>query len=198
MTQKLLHLLLLCFFGTSVWTQTIDGVVLDENKLPIAGALVYLDGTSLWITSAEDGSFKLVSANKIKAPLVISFLGYETVTIQNPFQQSRYEIYLTPKQNQIAEVTVVKKKERFKRADKLLVFKEQFFGKTTAGKSCILLNETDIVFSYDQKTRRLVISCDNPLRIYNPFLGYEIEYTIKECFIEFNNHTVHPDAVSSW
>ncbi|MFT3796063.1 carboxypeptidase-like regulatory domain-containing protein [Flavobacterium sp.] len=192
------HLLLLYFFGAATFAQTANGIVWDENNQPIAGALVYLDGTSLWTTTDETGHFELRIAHKINAALVISYIGYATLTVKNPFQQNFLEIYLNPKQTQLEEITVVRKKERFKRAEKLAVFREQFLGKTTAGKSCTILNEADIVFSYDLKMRRLMVSCDVPLRIYNRFLGYEIEYNIQECYIEFSRRTVQPEAVNSW
>lgn len=198
MLRKLYCLLLFIFFSLTAFAQNIKGIVLDENNQPIAGALAYLDGTSLWTTTDEAGNFELRIANKISAALVISYIGYFTLTIKNPFEQNFLEIFLNPKQTQIEEITLVKKKERFKRADKLAVFREQFLGKTTAGKSCTILNEADIVFSYDLKLRRLMVSSDVPLRIYNHFLGYEIEYNIQECYIEFNRTTVQASAVNSW
>lgn len=59
----------------------ISGKVLDSNNLPLIGAAVYLNNTSIGTTTNDLGEFELF----IKAgvhDLIISYLGYETIQYQ--------------------------------------------------------------------------------------------------------------------
>jgi len=186
-----------CLFVFAGCAQNIKGFVYDENRLAIAGALVYLDETSVWATTDDVGGFELKTPAKINTMLVISYLGYETMVVADPFSKPTHDIHLKPKATALSEVTI-DTKPRFNRSEKLRVFTEQFLGTTIAGKSCTILNEADLKLDYDSSKRRLTVSCDQPIRIYNRHLGYEIEYRVRQCYIDFNNKTLDPDAVTAW
>jgi hypothetical protein len=182
----------------TISAQKINGLVYDEKKQPIAGALVYLDGSSIGVLTNDDGSFEIEVHTKIFTNLIVNHIGYEPFSIKNPFTNSLHTINMVPKANLLSEVTVSKKKIRFKRVDKLKLFREEFLGNTIAAKHCKILNESKIRLTYDTKKRRLVSTSDEPIKIYNSFLGYQIEYRIKDCYIEFEWTSIKSRDILGW
>lgn len=68
----------LTVFGQS----TIDGKITDKKDQPIIGANIYIDGTYDGTISEVDGSFTFTTTEKGVQKLSVSFLGYETKTIE--------------------------------------------------------------------------------------------------------------------
>ncbi|RZJ68293.1 MAG: hypothetical protein EOO50_02415 [Flavobacterium sp.] len=194
--MKLLLFLLLSGFA-SAQTLTVSGVVLDENNATMPGVSVYLDGTSIGVLTDEKGTFELSVKSRINTNLIISFIGFETVIVENPFGKRRYEIHMQPKATELREVVIGN--EGFSRDKKLKAFRAHFLGDTKAGRACKILNEDDIYFKYDVKTNTLTAGSDAPLRISNPYLGYEVTFSLVEFWIEFPYKTVKPEtAVGSF
>jgi hypothetical protein len=81
--NKLITLLCLSLINLSLAQTTISGKVFDTKGIPIAGANVYLDGTYDGATSLEDGSFVFTTEEEGTQALVISYLSYETETIED-------------------------------------------------------------------------------------------------------------------
>ncbi|MDO1500135.1 TonB-dependent receptor [Winogradskyella maritima] len=79
-TLIIIFILLFQFEGNS--QTTISGKVLDNKKLPIPGANVYLDGTYDGATSDENGLFKFETSEEGTQKLIVSFLSYETKTLE--------------------------------------------------------------------------------------------------------------------
>ena len=71
---KNLMFALLLLTGTSIFAQTIEGVVQDETG-PLPGATVVEKGTSNGVTTDFDGKFSL-NLKSTKGTIVISFVGY--------------------------------------------------------------------------------------------------------------------------
>ena len=182
------YTILLVLFVSKTRSQTLSGIVFDENNETIAGASVYLDGTSIGTITDDQGKYELHAANKINTTLVIGFIGYESKIIADPFANPQQKIHLIPKETTLKEVTVVA--DGFSRADKLQIFREEFLGKTKAGRSCKILNEADISFSYDTKTNRLAAFSTVPILIQNNYLGYEIAFSLVEFYIAFSTKSV--------
>lgn len=177
--------------------QVIKGIVYDENNQTIAGAEVYLDGTSIWTTSNDAGVYELRVGQKVNTPLVIHYMGYADQSIANAFDQDFITTYLVPKETKLNEVKIVSD-GLFSRKDKLKVFREQFLGTTKAGKSCRILNEDDIRFFYDTKTNQLVAYSDEPVRFRNEWLGYEVEFSLQEFYIDFRYKSISSKDVIAW
>ncbi|MET0760590.1 MAG: carboxypeptidase-like regulatory domain-containing protein [Flavobacterium sp.] len=192
--MKRILLIFICLFSLNAYCQTIKGTVFDENKMPIVGASVYLDGTTIATLTNEKGMFFLNVNNKINTSMVIRFMGYETVAIGNPFENNNGEIYLVPKQVVLNEVVI--KKDYFTREQKLQLFRAQFLGTTKAGKSCKINNEEDINFEYDYKTNTLFATSNNPLKIENPYLGYQIEFDLYEFKVRFYKKSIKSSDVT--
>lgn len=82
----------------------ISGRVLDENKAPVAGAMILVKESGRGVISGIDGTFSIeVSSNE---SLEVSFLGYETQLI--PVGAStQLVVELIPKASELDAVTVV-------------------------------------------------------------------------------------------
>jgi outer membrane receptor protein involved in Fe transport len=85
MKQKLLHLscfILLLFCPLSVLlagtTGKISGTITDEDGIPIIGAQVYIDGTTIGSLSDLDGNYNILNVKPGTYTLVVSYLGYAT------------------------------------------------------------------------------------------------------------------------
>lgn len=177
--------LLFCFLviSTLSFSQTIRGKVLDDKNLPLPGANVYFDGTTIATTTDENGVFVLNSGSKINSILAVSYIGYQTHYTRDFGADKELRIILKESVNTLKEVVITK--DRFSRADKLKLFREQFLGKTKYGKKARIENESDIDFQYDEKTRTLKAFSDKPLVIQNTVLGYKITYELVDFEVNF-------------
>ena len=111
--------LLLFFFGIcSASAQTkVSGYVIDENNQPVAFANVLFANSTEGTITNEEGRFYLESDNKWNA-LVVSFLGYETLTI--PLEKRvNYDLkfILTEEASSLSEVVIVAGKQSKKASE---------------------------------------------------------------------------------
>lgn len=189
-------LLFVFIFSFSSYSQTINGSVFDEKKEPIPGVSVYLDGTTIGTITDENGKYSLDTNQNSNVSLIVQALGYETIIIDKSLKNNNLELYLIPKQTQLKEVIV--KKEFFTRKQKLAVFKEQFLGQSKAGKSCLIDNEEEIILDYDYTTNVLSATSINPIKVKNPYLGYDVEFNLQEFYVKFYKRSVKSiDAIES-
>jgi hypothetical protein len=164
--------------------QTITGVVCDyTTKHPISDVSIYLSGTSLNTVTDTSGKFELISNSIINTKLVVHHLLYETVLIDYPFQEQSDTIFIKEKINVINELTV--SADRFTREQKMKAFRGQFLGMSTAGKSCIIVNEDDVHIVIDMQARRLIATSDKPIIVKNNYLSYEISFLLIDFWIQY-------------
>lgn len=60
---------------------TVKGKVVDEKKQPLPGVTVLLKGTTLGVTTGNEGDFSIVITDTTRAELVFSFIGMVSQTI---------------------------------------------------------------------------------------------------------------------
>lgn len=167
-------------------SQTLIGKVIDsKTKLPISQVSVYLNGTSVRTMTDEDGMFALGVEKIINTDLIISHVAYNMISIPNPYAEIPDIIYLSERTNALDEVIVVA--DRFSRKQKLKLFRKHFLGMTNAGKSCKILNEDDIYLYYNSNNNKLTASSDSPLVIRNKYLGYEVQFTLIDFYIQYSS-----------
>jgi len=108
--EKLKLLLLAFFLGFSIntWAQKADvsGVVLDEKGIPLPAANVLEKGTANSVVTNFDGQFKISVSSK-NAVLLVSFLGFQELTLKLDESKSNYSIKLLPATNNLEQVVVV-------------------------------------------------------------------------------------------
>lgn len=183
--KKSLLLLLLSVISSCVFSQVITGKVYDiRTKEPIAGASVYLDGTSNFTLTDKKGDFKLNPKKLIHTNLVISYVLYEPAIIQYPYKQIADSIFLKEKDNLLNEAMVFT--DPFSRTQKLKAFRTQFLGKTKAGRSCKIRNEDDINVAYNPVEKKLIAFSDVPIVVENKYLGFRVFYNLMSFEVSYS------------
>lgn len=71
---------LLCFFSYS--QNTIQGTVVDDSGVPLPGANIVIEGSSLGTTSDFDGNYTLTTDKNLPFNIIVSFTGFENVLVQ--------------------------------------------------------------------------------------------------------------------
>ncbi|MDR1370649.1 MAG: carboxypeptidase-like regulatory domain-containing protein [Dysgonamonadaceae bacterium] len=197
MRTLIVFLFILFISSASLYSQAISGTVCEKRtNRSVPGVNVYLDGTSIHTTTDADGKFELRVKRFINTRLIISHVIYETVSIDEPFKNSSYTIFLKEKNLELNEI-VIKGKMLFPRKQMLEVFKANFLGDTKEGRSCIISNEDDINLRYDATTFTLLASSENPLIIKNQYLGYEIRFQLLHFDAEYKAKTLDNNALIS-
>ncbi|WP_111684744.1 carboxypeptidase-like regulatory domain-containing protein [Winogradskyella tangerina] len=160
------------------FAQTITGTVIDANtNKPLETVSVYFDNTTVGTTTNENGEFSIEITDAIQSSLVISYLGYEKVIINNYRDQSVLKIALKPSSVALDEVNL-DYDDGLTRKQKLKLFKKEFLGSSNFARSCKILNEDDLILRYDKDDWTLSASSIAPIRIENKALQYEIEYDL--------------------
>ena len=185
MKYKIVIILLL--FVNIIFAQvvTIKGTVLDrKTNEPIDGASVYFDNTTIGTISKSDGSFNIEKDNTIKAALVISFLGYQKVVIDNPEPNKSYKVLIEEEAFSLDEVVITD--DDWPRAIKLKEFRTHFLGTTRNGKSCKILNEDELILKFNKRTKILTATAYKSLKIINRNLNYTIDYDLQEFEVTYS------------
>ena len=108
--MKSLMLMLLCAAMTWGWQLSaanpllIKGTVSDQDNYPLAGAAIYIQGTSVGTMADEKGEFS-ISAEKGQV-LIVSFIGFKDKAV-NVTDQLTYFINLDPDTNFLEETVIV-------------------------------------------------------------------------------------------
>lgn len=174
-----------------VTAQTISGYVYDEDEnKPLEGAFVYLDGTTLSASTDARGFFKIVTSQKYNATLVISYVGFETLRIDDPYKYGKpFKVLLRTDAIALDEL-VITKGGPFTRKQMLNVFRKQFLGTSRAGSSCKIENEDDIILYFDLATNTLRAQALKPIRIINKRLEYKINFDLIDFQVSYSIKTL--------
>ena len=187
MRSSLIIYFCLLFCSATCFAQILKGTVVDaETKEPITGANVYLNGTTLGDMSGLSGIYIIKVPNIIYTQLIASYMGYESVIIEKPFDYLPDTIFLKEKNFDLNEVTV-KGKATFSEKQKMKAFREQFLGTSTTSRGCKILNEKDIRIVYDPETNELQAYSDVPIVIDNKYLGYKILWELIDFTLVLND-----------
>ncbi len=83
LTFKLALIFLIIASAGSAFAQSrpVSGTVRDASGVPILGAQVVVEGTTLGTTTDVEGHFQLDVPNADEAVLTVSFIGYESQQI---------------------------------------------------------------------------------------------------------------------
>lgn len=82
----------------------ITGIVLDDTGSPLPGATILVEKSTRGVTTDMDGTFEINVSSSDK--LIISYLGFDSKTV-SVGDQSRVVVKLSPKPNELDDVTVV-------------------------------------------------------------------------------------------
>ncbi len=182
--RSILILFFLFLFGV-VQSQEISGVVFDSKaNIPLEGASVYFDNTTIGTTTNSRGEFILEFNEAIKTPLIISFIGYETIILHSFSTTAALEVHLNESTNVLNEV-VLDNKDDWPRKLKLKEFKRNYLGESKNGMSSEILNEDDIILRYDKDEKKLSAQANVPILIRNKRLKYLITIGLKNFEVNY-------------
>ena len=109
-----------CFSLTTVFAQQtteVRGRVTDENKQPLIGVDVVLEGTSIGVSTNDKGFYELRNVPVGKQTIVFSYLGFQTLKIRtdvapNPSgTHTHLDVQLSEELTALQEVEVIGRKE---------------------------------------------------------------------------------------
>lgn len=186
-------LFLFCFSWSWVQAQkTFKGQVLDAtDQSALEGVSVYFDGSSLGTITNAQGYFELQYPTSLNAPLVISYLGYATRSIED-LQQLKEgvtaKIYL--EELAVALEEVVLEPDTWSRERKYRIFKRSFLGEDAAGQRAKILNPEVLRFYYNKAQATLYAYASAPIQIANKYLGYLVQYELLDFELSFYTDTV--------
>lgn len=192
--MKKIIVLLVCLYisviGFSQSYFTVYGkVISSDTRLPLQGASVFAQNTTLGTATDAEGNFKL-SLPDGGYNLVITFTGFQTETkrINNADANIRTVVYeLSQKEKQMEEVAVVATSEVKDGWNKYgQFFTEKFIGQTTNSAFCTIKNKEAVKFYFSKKRNRLKVLATEPILIENRALGYNIQYSLDSFTHEYN------------
>lgn len=193
MKNYISFLLLLFISGTAFSQATffyISGKVIDKNtKLPLQGASVFAQNTTMGTATDDAGNFKLALPNG-GYELVVTFTGYETEVKRistADATDNNIVIEIRQKEKELESVAIVSSNEvKDGWAKYGNFFTENFIGKTINGRQCTLLNPEVLKFYFSKKKNRLKVTATAPIEIQNEALGYKIKYTLDSFTHEYS------------
>lgn len=169
----------------SLASQTLIGKVINKHtQQPMEMVAVYFDNTTIGTTTNSEGRFSLAYSDAVQSTLVISYLGYKKVLIDDYRAQNNIEVELVEAENALDEV-FIEYDDGLTRRQKLRHFRKEFLGTSKFGRSCKIINEDDLVLRYDKHNKTLYASSKKPLDIVNRALNYHLTYDLIDFEISF-------------
>ena len=162
-------------------TGTLQGRVVDaKTGDPLAGAHVFLAGSTLGTTTDRDGRYRLAHLPPGLHEIAASMLGYEHQShrlLLSATDTTIFDFQLKLTVTALGEVFVAATRpEQWRRH--LETFEQLFLGTTDNAERCTLLNPEVLDFTDDDG--RLRAEASAPLLIENRALGYRVHYYLKE------------------
>lgn len=166
-------------FTCLVHAQQITGCVNDaKTGEKLSNVSVYFSGTSIGVVTGIDGCFAITYRPELNAPLVLSVLGYDKLTFENPLGADLSNILLQPKVDDLEAVYL--NPDPWTRAQKEAWFKKLFLGEIPEASDCTIRNLKEVRLRFNPSTNMLTAVCDVPIVINNKYLGYTIMYDLIE------------------
>jgi hypothetical protein len=190
--KKVLSLPISLLFCLSCWiagaqSSVLTGIIKDSaNGKPLAGASVFLNGTSKGTVSRNDGGFVLQGFPQGRYELIISAIGYATYVteINSHSLPPTLKISLHTAADELAAITVEPYlKDGWSKYGK--TFLQYFIGTTGNASSCTIKNKNVLRFHFYLKSNKLSVTATEPLLIENRALGYELEYRLERFVCDF-------------
>ena len=171
----------------------VRGKVLDKSTgLPLQGASVFAQNTTLGVTTDEQGNFVLRLPDGGYS-LAVTFSGYDTEVerVNNTSPSNSNLIFsLEPQVKALEEISIVitnEVEDGWEQYGKF--FTDNFLGKSAFASQCMITNPEILHFFFYKKKNRLKVTATEPLLIENPALGYKIKFAIDSFTTDYNSNT---------
>jgi hypothetical protein len=179
--KSLLLFALLLIYSSAYAQFTLSGRIINQaDTKPVSGVSVFINNSTIGITTANDGVFSLHNLMPGKYKLVISIIGFETADQDVTIGQNNIDlgdITIFPKSITLKEVKVTAKHDP-DREEHYELFKDQFLGGSDIAKQCTILNPGILDIDYEASTGTLTASSEGFLEIENDALGYKVKYLL--------------------
>lgn len=184
--KKITSFVLFLFVAAAAFAQTpsfkITGKVIDAvTKAPMQAASVFAQNTTMGTATNSEGAFTLWLPNG-GYDLAITFAGYETVSKRISSTDINDKDIIIEMKQQVKSMEEVAIRSSNEIKDGLAkygdFFMENFIGKTSNSKQCVIKNTEVLKFYFSKKRNRLKVLASEPLQIENTALGYRIKYTL--------------------
>jgi hypothetical protein len=164
---------------------SINGkVVAAESGEALSNVNIYLSQTTIGTTSDPDGSFQLSGIPEGIHELAVSFIGFKTIlTTLNT--DSLMTDYLFEMQEEVFEMVGVTVTYDRVWEGNYYAFKNNFLGATENSEYSTILNSKSLNFSFDAEALILTAESNEPLKIENQALGYQIDYDLDTFEVDF-------------
>lgn len=166
--------------------QIKGNITASDTKLPLQGASVFAENTTLGTVTDDQGNFSFWLPEG-GFDMAVSFTGYQTQSqhVSNGIP-AEFNISLAVKQKEMQEVSVVSTGEvKDGWAKYGTFFLSEFLGNTPNRKLCTLQNSDALRFFYSKRKDRLKVLAKEPLHIENKALGYLITYELDSFIYEY-------------
>src|SRR5216684_1839508 len=183
-------------FSLSLFSQektfSIAGKVVDgKSGLPLAGASVFCQNTTIGVISKSDGSFSMRLANG-GYDMIVSYTGFETRNIRinkDLKDKDSLNIEMKEQDKSLGEVVVSGSAEVEDGWNKYgQFFLDNFIGTTPFASQCTLENKDALKFYFYKKRNKLRIKAKEDLIITNNALGYKIKFQLDSFVYEYNSN----------
>ena len=169
----------------------ISGKVLDATtQLPLQGASVFAQNTTIGTATDQQGNFKLRLLNG-GYDLIVTFTGYQTATKRITTADAldnNMVITVNQKEKSLEDVVIKSTNEVADGLEKYGgFFVDNFIGKTANSTQCVIKNKDVLKFYYFKKKTRLKVLATAPLEIENVALGYTLKYTLDSFTHEYGS-----------
>ncbi len=181
--------LLLQFVSAQV---LLKGTVTDaETGKGIGAASVFLSNSSTGVSTNDDGNFSLNIHSAQRFEVVVSCIGYETIskTILPDSFSKAFDIQLKRRSAQLEQV-IVQSYEKDGWAQWGKLFTDNLIGTGASAGECTIKNKEVIRFVYDKQNRLLTAFAFEPLQIENRYLGYLLTYDLQSFSCDMQRKTV--------
>jgi hypothetical protein len=165
-------------------------VISTETSLPLQGASVFAQNTTIGTATDANGNFTLFLPNG-GYDLVVTFTGHNTETrrVSAGVEGNKNMLFqLKQTEKDMLTVSIVatsEVKDGWKKYGDF--FLDEFIGKTANSKNCTIKNPEVLKFYFYRKKNRLKILASEPLQIENKSLGYNIKYALDSFTHEYNS-----------
>jgi len=157
-----------------------------ENDKPIPGASVFISNTTIGTTTDTEGYYQLSIPEEGSYRLTISHVGYQSVF--RDIEPGNVSMVINIAMNiiELEEITV-SARVRFRQKD-INLFWRTILGESPSRKTIHVLNPEVVYFYYNSETKKLKVTCREPLQIVNYETGYRIHYVLNSFTHDYNEN----------
>jgi hypothetical protein len=174
--------ILFLLLGLPAYSQTdISGRVVDEkDNMPLPGASVYFNNTTVSTYTSPDGDFHFEGIRMLNTEMVIYAPGYEVLVYKPTVKQIEGKRIVFKLQAKALNAVTKLPLTGSNRREFINMFRQFFLGVTDEANTCKIVNESSIYITQAESDSSFRICADTALVIINSLLGYKIIYNLEE------------------